>query len=161
MNEFLSRQQAVLVAIGLLVLYVVMATVTPPEHLKRFMDAGRFGFALTVALVCARPAFEVFRQGARDRGDQVTVAVFLVWAVTTFAGAWIPANRELPWPEWFPNDQITAIIPYLYMISAAFFLIPIGNGSRDLPTGNWPVIAAAAAVGGTAVGFMLGMGVSL
>lgn len=159
MNEFM-RQRATWIAVGLLAAYLILAIVTPPEHLKRWMDAGRFGFALTVTIVCLRPALEVFRRGARDRGDQVVVAVALVWGLITLQALWIPANRELSFPTGFPTEQISALFPYLFMVSATFFLIPIGNGSRDLPAGNWPLIAMAGAVGGTAVGFMLGIGFS-
>lgn len=157
MIEFL-RHRATWTAFGLLLAYVLLALVTPPEHLKRLMDAGRFGFALAVAIVCTRPTLEVFRDGVQQRSDQVVVAVWLVWVVTTFAALWIPANRELTFPEWAPTEQITALIPYLYMISAAFFLIPIGNGREDLPAGNWPLIFAAALIGAASVGAMFGFG---
>lgn len=157
MNEFL-RQRATLTAIGLIMAFLILATVTPPEHLKRWMDAGRFGFAMTVAIVCARPAVEVFHHGAKDRGDQVIVAVFLVWALITAQAIWIPISREVALPVWFPETQVSAVFPYLFMVSAAFFLVPIGNGSKDLPTGNWPLIAVAGAIGAGAMGFMLGAG---
>lgn len=158
MSQFFSQRSA-WIAVGLLVIYVAVAAITPPEYLKRLMDAGRFGFALAVTIVCARPAFDVMKYGARERSDQVVVAVWLVWAVTTFAALWIPMNREIvDMPSWVPRDQITALIPYLYMISAAFFLIPIGNGREDLPAGNWPMILVAAVVGAAAVGTMFGFG---
>lgn len=158
MIDFL-RHRAIWAAFGLLLAYILLALVTPPEHLKRIMDAGRFGFALAVAIICTRPTLDVFRNGVQQRSDQVVVAVWLIWVVTTFAAVWIPANRELTFPGWVPTAQISAAIPYLYMVSAAFFLIPIGNGREDLPAGNWPLIFMAGVIGGAAVGLMFGLGI--
>lgn len=153
-------QRATHIALGLMVLFFVLSIVVPVDTLKRVMDAGRLGFALAVSALCVVPAAYVFRDGAKTRADQVTVAIALVWVVITAQALWIPINREAGLPDWFPREQVSALLPYLYMISAAFFLIPIGNGREDLPTGNWPLIAGAAALGGLAIGLALGLGVS-
>lgn len=176
-------QRATHIAIGLLALFVVLAIAVPPESLKRGMDAGRLGFALAVFAICVSPAVWVFIKGVKSRFDQVTVAIALVWFVILTQAIWIPisaANPEVPaWvpaeyvpmllpylppsdsivlPSWFPRSQVAALFPYLFMISAAFFLIPIGNGRAEVPSGNWPLIAGACALGGTAVGLAIGLG---
>lgn len=155
----LLRQRTTHIAIALLLGFMVLAAIVPPEPLKQSLDYGRAGFALSVFVVCILPAFRVFREGAKNPSDQITVAITLLWFVITFQSFWIPINRDAPLPPWVPRDAISALVPYLYMISAAFFLIPIGN-IRETPSGNWPMIAAAGALGGLVIGLALGFGIN-
>lgn len=156
----LLRQKATLVALALALIFIAAATLLPPDRLKQIMDAGRFGFALIVALVCSIAAWESFRDGAREGGEQVTIAIALLWTVVTLQALWVPAQRDFGLPAWVLALPINALIPYLYMISAAFFLIPIGNRKSTVPARNWQLLFGAGIVGGIAIGLMLGLGIS-
>jgi hypothetical protein len=147
------------VTMGLALLYCLGVELLDADTLKRTLDSARIGFALCAFLVCASRGWQAFRRGTFDNVDQFSFGMATVWGVILLQAIYVPLSRNDVLPDWADRLQIPSMLPYLFVIAAVFFLVPIGNRSATVPFRSMWFMMGSAALGGAAIATALILGV--
>jgi hypothetical protein len=142
------------VTLALAALYLLGLLAIDTGELKRLLDGARIGFAASAFFICASRGWQAFMRGSFDNVDQFSFGMTTVWGVVLLQAVYVPLSRADEPPGWFlwldNRLQIPSLLPFLFIIAAAFFLIPIGNRSATVPFRSMWFMIGASALGGAA-----------
>lgn len=154
-----QRNKALQIAIGIIAAFALCYVVVPHNLLKNWLDAGRVGMWATVFGVTVPIAIVSFFARRRKQGQVVAIALNLLAFVILIQATWIPIRRAYGHfvHDWV-SDLMGMVIALAFIVSGAFFLMPIGNTTGVTPPRNWWFLLTAGIAGALFMGIMIGLG---
>lgn len=157
----LQRTKALQYGIGILAAFALCYFTIPYDKLKLYLDSGRAGVWAMVYFVTLSVALPSFFAKRRSQGMVVSIALNIGALVILTQAIWIPLKRVYGanFPAGVPN-LVDLLVVLGFIVSGAFFLMPIGNTIGITPPRNWWLLFLAGCGGALFGGIMIGMGLN-